>query len=149
MTVTNVSPAANPYSNTVQNPWQQQAQDFKTLQSALQSGDLSGARSAFAALQKDMANNSQAASSTSASGQSDPLSSAFQALQSALQSGNLSGAQSAFAAIQQDMQNSGSTQRAHHHHHHHHSSDSASSTQAAGAGSTSASSVSPLLDVKA
>jgi hypothetical protein len=153
MTVTNISPAANQYTNTVQSPWKQEAKDFKALRSALKSGDLSGAQTAFAALQQDAANTSQTASSTSgstsASGQPDPLTSAFQALQSALQSGNLSGAQSAFASIQEDLQNSGSTQSAHHHHHHHGADAASGSSQGPGTESTSASSVSPLLDAQA
>jgi hypothetical protein len=136
MTVTNVSSTPTPYSKTVQSPWQQQAKDFQALQSALQSGNLSDAQTAFASLQPDMGNSSQdtstqpsnaASSSALSSGQTDPLTSAFQALGSAL-SGNLSAAQSAFATIEQDMQNSGAPQGTHHRHHHRPSSDSDGST---------------------
>ena len=46
-------------STSSQNP-SQEAQDFQTLQSALSSGDLSGAQQAFAALQKDLQATGQA-----------------------------------------------------------------------------------------
>src|SRR5262249_17375708 len=109
-------------------------------QSALQSGDLSGAQQAFATLRQDMRSarrahhhhnggDSQSSSSTqntssttSSNGSTQSQASKdFAALKSALQSGDLSSAQQAFASFQQDVQNTGAT---HHHHHHHHSNAS-------------------------
>ncbi|HWA82500.1 MAG TPA: hypothetical protein VG820_03640 [Fimbriimonadaceae bacterium] len=74
----------------------QMAQNFKALSSALQSGDLAGARKAFGALQANAPKN--------ASAQNDPAAKDFDALGQALQSGDLGAAQKAFATIQQDMQ---------------------------------------------
>jgi ribosomal protein S20 len=130
MTVSSVSSAQNTYQTDVQSAWKQRAQDFKALQSALQSGDISSAQQAFAALQKDQQSSSQATSATSATsatGQNSQLANDFQALQSALSSGDLSSAQQAFSALKQDMQGAGRTG----HHHHHHAGSVDSSTQTA------------------
>jgi len=81
--------------NTTSNPFS----DLAAVGSALQSGNLSGAQSAFATLQQDMGNSS--GQSTTATSDTDLAS-----LSSALQSGNLSGAQSAFATLMQNLQNS-------------------------------------------
>ena len=116
MTVSSVSPALNSYQQEVQSPWKQRAKDFNALQSALQAGDLSGAQEAFAALQKDQPNSSQAAQASSASSQNSQGAKDFQALQSALSSGDLSGAQQAFASLKQDLQGAGRPGRHHHHH---------------------------------
>lgn len=70
--------------------WQQRRQDFQQLSQALQSGNLSGAQSAFAAL--SAGRSSQAASNPN---------SLFSQLGQALQGGNLAAAQQAFAQIQQ------------------------------------------------
>ena len=136
MTVSNVSSTLTPYQPVVQSPWQQRAQDFKALQSALQSGDLSGAQQAFAALQNNQQTSTQAANPSGASSPTSQLATDFQSLQTALQAGNLSGAQTAFAAVKQDMQSAGGAQRAHHHHHHHGGSGGTNSTPASSASST-------------
>ena len=130
-------------SSLTQTDWRdvisQWKQDFKQLASSLQSGDLSGAQQAYAALQqlqqsvqpRGQSSNGQQASSNN-SIQND-----FAALGQALGNGDLSTAQSAFSQLQTDMlaaaQNgaSGAVQSAHHGHHHHHASsatDSDSST---------------------
>jgi thioredoxin-like negative regulator of GroEL len=75
---------------------------FGQLTSALQSGDLSSAQSAYTTL-------SQAAGSDP----NNPLSSALQQIGTALQSGDLGQAQQALSQLQQQMQAS------HGHHHHH------------------------------
>ncbi|MGA3115010.1 MAG: hypothetical protein ABSF90_11340 [Syntrophobacteraceae bacterium] len=84
--------------------------DFNTLAQSLQSGNLTGAQQAFAALQQDIQSightqggqqTSQSSQQTSqTSQQSNPLST----LANALQSGDLAGAQQAFAALMQDAQ---------------------------------------------
>jgi len=81
--------------NTTSNPFS----DLAAIGSALQSGNLSDAQSAFATLQQDMGNSS--GQSTTATSGTDLTS-----LSSALQSGNLSDAQSAFATLMQNLQNS-------------------------------------------
>ena len=137
MTVSSVSSTLNTYQPDVQSPWKQRAQDFNALQSALQSGDLSGAQQAFAAFQKDMPASAQAAQTAQTNSASTPNSQGakdFQALQSALGSGDLSGAQQAFASLQKDLQSAGSTGRRHHHH-----GDSASNATQSAQGSSSSS----------
>jgi len=132
-------------------------QDFKQLASALQSGDLTGAQKAYAALQQLQQSNQpggQSSNGQPASSSNNPLQNDFAALGQALSSGDLSTAQSAFSQLQSDMkaafQNgaSGAVQSAHHGHHHHRhvssASDSDSSTadqtaSASGDGSPSAS----------
>lgn len=48
------SQASSASSNTVSDPSSQIGKDFQSLQSALQSGDIKSAQSAFATLQQDM-----------------------------------------------------------------------------------------------
>jgi len=116
--INSVSSTTNPYQTNSQSPWQQISQDFKTLQSALQSGDLGGAQQAFASLQQSQQNSSQPGTSGTggSAGQNSPTANAFQALQSALSTGNLSAAQQAFATMQQNMQSAGARKTGHHHH---------------------------------
>jgi hypothetical protein len=102
--------------------WQQLGQD-------LQSGDLSGAQSAFQTIQQ--LRPQQSGSSGSQAQGSSQLSSDMQALGEALSSGNLSSAQSAFASVQNDMKSM----------HHHHSGGSSQSSQ------SSSSSVEDILDL--
>jgi hypothetical protein len=75
-------------------------QAWQTLGQSLASGNLSAAKSAFAAYSK--LNPAQTATSSSSSGASQ-LSTDMAALGSALSSGKLSTAQSAFAAAQNDL----------------------------------------------
>src|ERR1700724_3424153 len=122
-----------------QSLFRQIRQDFSQLAKALQSGDLSGAQSAFASLQQGLQSQglitqtTATTPSTTNSG-TDTISSDFNALGSALSSGNLTLAQSAFSQLQKDIQTAqqaaGSqgqslTQglsemvKGNHHHHHH------------------------------
>jgi len=82
-----------------QNPFREIRQDFKQLASALQSGSLSNAQSAYSNIQQVL-EASEGASGSSAG--ASPLQSDFAALGQALQSGDLSQAQSAFAQLQSD-----------------------------------------------
>jgi hypothetical protein len=85
------------------------AQAFQDLGSALQSGNVSAAQTAFQDLMKSgkgghhHGHHAGGAGSSSSTGGGTSISSVFQALGSALQSGNLQGAQSAFATLQQDF----------------------------------------------
>lgn len=85
---------------TQQNPFKQIKQDFKQLASALQSGNLSEAQSAYSNIQKVL----QANGGSSSSNDPTTLQTDFSTLGQALQSGNLSQAQSAFSQLQSDFQ---------------------------------------------
>jgi len=145
--ITSVSSSANPYQTDTQNAWQQRVQDFKSLQSALKSGNLSNAQQAFASLQKDMPELAQAANG--ASSQTSQSSNPFLALQNALSSGNLPAAQQAFSTMQQSMQSAGVGGAGRHHHHHGGSTDSASQTASATSSNTSSQTLSNSLNVLA
>jgi hypothetical protein len=120
MTVSSVSSATSLYPPENQALFQQQAQDFNTLASALQSGNLSTAQSAFTSWQQDLTSiappNQQSTQQSQPFGSNSQANSDFQSLSSALQSGDISSAQQAFANLKQDLQSSGSV-RGHHHHH--------------------------------
>ena len=81
--------------NTTSNP----LSDLAAIGNALQSGNLSGAQSAFQTLQQDM--GTSGAQSTTATPGTD-----LTALSSALQNSDLPGAQTAFNTLMQDLQNS-------------------------------------------
>lgn len=111
--ISNLTTAAPTQSAT--SPYRKIKQDLQELGTALQSGNLSGARTAFATLQQDAPNltaQSQNANTT------NPRAQALAALGTALQSGNLAQAQQAFANLQQVTQGSMAAQGHHHHHHH-------------------------------
>ena len=136
MTVGSVSPN-NPYAQSAQtgqaSAFKQRRQDFEALAQALSSGNLSGAQSAFSALQQDSKNVGQAQSGqqTGAGGQ-DRFQTALQALGQALSSGDLAAAQKAFASLQQ----------AHGHHHRHAQTDGGTGAPAATTGVSTLSTVS-------
>jgi outer membrane protein assembly factor BamD (BamD/ComL family) len=150
MNVSAINSASNPYQSSVQGVYQQRAQDFRSLQNALQSGDLSGAKQAFASLQSNAPNSTQApGGAVNTSGQSSPFAKDFQTLQSALQSGDLSGAQNAFATLKQDMQGAQGF-RGHHHHFNDNGANSTSqSSTSAGSGTGTLAAAVPLLNAQA
>ncbi len=105
-------------------PAQQAQQDYTQLANALQAGSLTGAQSAFAALQQLVQPQGGSNSGTS----TDPITNDFNALGQALSSGNLTHAQSAFAQLESVVQvasqngtqaQNGTQVHGHHHHHHH------------------------------
>jgi hypothetical protein len=87
-----------------QNPFQKIQQDFKQLASDLQSGDLSGAQSAYASIEQLLPANQSSSGSATGSNGSSAIQSDIASLGQALQSGDLSGAQSAFSQLQSDLQ---------------------------------------------
>lgn len=89
MSVSSVAPGAASATTT-----NSILKDLKALEAALQKGDLSGAQTAFATFQKDLAN-----SPGGTPGANTPAGKALAQLGAALQKGDLSGAQSAFAAL--------------------------------------------------
>ena len=127
MSISSISGASSIAAAGV-SPFQQRRQDFQALQQALANGDLSGAQSAFSALQQlfqgaggaagaaasgtagsgtntasSVLAASAASGSSTGSATASPLSSDWAALGQALSSGNLQGAQSAFAQLQTDF----------------------------------------------
>ncbi len=126
MSVSGVSNTSFYQTNSAQTNFQQIRDSFQQLGQALQSGDLTAAQQAFAALQQLMPNlsaGSQTQTGQQGSGQNQ-FATDLSALSQALQSGDLTKAQDAFAKLQQDMQ---SVHKRHHHHSSGASQDSASS----------------------
>jgi DNA-binding FadR family transcriptional regulator len=113
MNVTNVSSATCTCQSYAAG-FKQRIQDFKSLNDALQSGDLTAAQTAFAAFQKDVQNSPQASRNSQLSDQNTQAAKDLQALQDALKSGDMSAAQQAFASLKQDLK----AGHAHHGHHH-------------------------------
>jgi hypothetical protein len=126
MSVSAVQSAQNSYWNTIQSKYNQPAQDFQNLASAVQSGNFSTAQTALTAFQQDIQNNPQSPLATALSDPNSQVSKDFQALQTALQSNNASAAQTAFAAVKQDLKSI-------HHHHHRRASDDGDGTQSTAA----------------
>ncbi len=137
---------------------QQVQQDYAQLESALQNGNLSGAQSAFSALEQALQTQTgSAATSSSNTNSNDPIANALNNLGQALSSGNLSQAQSWFSQLQDDIQaaqpgtagsqNSGQAQQAndrradsrHHHHGGDWSNNQSSSSTASASNSYTAS----------
>ncbi len=86
-----------------QNPLQQIRKDFNQLASALQSGDLSGAQSAYSSIQQLLQDNQSSSNSITGSNGTSTIQNDFATLGQALQSGDLSQAQSAFSQLQSDF----------------------------------------------
>jgi len=106
MSISAIQGTFNPFQlSAVSNPLQQQLQQ---LGQTLQSGNLSGAQSDFATLQKYFSQPSTTSGGTPGltSGNS-PVNQAFNQLASDLQSGNLAAAQKDFSTVQQDIGNRG------------------------------------------
>jgi hypothetical protein len=84
--------------------------DLQGLEQSFKSGDLSGAKSAFAALQEELqkVQSNQQVNQTTNSGKL--LSDDLQGLAQSLRSGDLAGAQRAFATLEQHLRNAGLSQ---------------------------------------
>jgi hypothetical protein len=100
-------------------------QNMQQLVSSLQSGDLSGAQTAYAALSQSLPG------SNGTNNQNNPFQQGIAAIGAALQSGDLSGAQSALQSLQSQMKGA-------HHGHHHHGQGSSSASSSASSSTTSA-----------
>ena len=134
--------AINPVSSSssIPPPVNPMQQVFGQLTSAIQSGNLAAAQSAYTALTQAQPNQG-----------SGPLSQALSQIGEALQSGNIGQAQTALASLQQQMQ---TLKGAHHHHGHHHASgaDETQSTSApasSGSDPTTSTTSTNLVDVTA
>ena len=117
MNVSGVSSTTNPFLKYIQSKYNQQVQDFQGLAGAVQSGDLTTAKTALTAFEKDIQNNPQGPVAAALADPNSQISKDFQALQTALQSNDASAAQTAFAALTQGLQS------IHRHHHNHHQAD--------------------------
>ena len=122
--------------SSTQSNLKQVRQDFQDLAGALQSGDMPGAQTAYAALQQ-LIQGMQSASQPQGNGNGTQhqFNTDLAAVGKALQSGDVSAAQDAFKKLQQDMQAAG---MGHHHHHHAHSAQGASNAVSPPTGSSAA-----------
>jgi hypothetical protein len=116
MTISGVSSCSSydPAMQQMSSRFAQARQAFDDLGNALQSGDLSDAQSAFAALTQIGADGSQGANASRPADPNNPIANDLSAVGQALQSGDLKAAQSAFQKVQRDLQVS---HRGRHHHH--------------------------------
>ena len=148
--INSVSSSPSLYRTDARSSWKQQTQDFKSLQTALQSGNLSAAQAAFAAFQQAQPNSSPVTASGAAttSGQNSQASNAFQSLQSALTAGNLSGAQQAFATLQRNLESAAASKTGRNHNHGT-SVNAVTQTDNSTSGDTTAKSLISALDVQA
>jgi len=118
MSISNISPVIQPAN--IQN-WQasmsQRQQDFQSLASSLQAGNLSGAQQAYSELQTIASGAVSGAASGTNPGQKE-----FALLGQDLSAGNLSQAQKDFAQMKTDFQSvlseNGAVHGLHHHGHH-------------------------------
>ena len=155
--ISGLSSIFNPYQTSGTSNVGGLNQDLKSLESSLQSGNLSAAQSAFTSLTQVLQSISQtspsATGSTSSTGSTTSSSPAsaiqqdLQAVSSALQSGDISSAKTAFAKLKLDIQTavkgSSTAVKGHHGGHHHHGggkSPLASATDTTDASSTTGSS---------
>jgi hypothetical protein len=110
----NVNAIANPPQLPVQTSFAKSKQDLQSLQSALNSGDLAGARKDFADFQSDLANLGITSSSTPKGIQQ--AGGDIKALQTDLNSGDLTAAQKDMSTLLQDLQGAGGWHKHRHHH---------------------------------
>jgi len=101
--ISGLSSAANPYlTSAIQTSLGQTLKDYQAIGSALQSGNLSTAKTALTAFQHDFPAALQSAASQPF-GKNSQANMDYQNLTSALNSGNLTAAQKAFTSLQGDL----------------------------------------------
>ncbi|HZM03807.1 MAG TPA: hypothetical protein VFC44_12415 [Candidatus Saccharimonadales bacterium] len=132
------------------------SQDFDTLQSALQGGNLAGAQSAFAGFLQDVQKTNQTAGSSGLFSPGTAAAKDLQNLGSALKSADLGSAQRAFASLKQDVQLAGQSGNnfiiARSHHPLSHAEIAANGVEAfksSAAGGSTAPSIGAILNLKA
>ena len=91
--------AANALQNNFRAAFKQKTEDFKALASAIQSGDLTGAQSAYDTVAKDIQNNPRIAKS----GKNDQINKDLSTLGDAIKAGNADAAKQAFATLARDL----------------------------------------------
>jgi len=92
MAISGISSNSNAYQTSRTNPFAKVKEDFENIGKALQSGDISAAKTAYSQLQKD--------APAKVANTSDPLSTDITNLSKALDSSDLKAAQKAYANIQ-------------------------------------------------
>lgn len=127
--ISGVTSSTKLYQRT--NDFSKRFRDFKALGAALQSGDVSSAKSALANFQQAVSGNSAKAASQPF-GKNSQANADFQTLTSALQSGDMTGAQQAFASLQSDLK---TASKGHRHHHQDQDAGDNSGTSASGSAS--------------
>ncbi len=132
------------------------SQDFTTLQTTLQAGNLAAAQTAFAAFLQDVQKTAQMAGPASLFGPGTQTSRDLQTLGGALKSADLTGAQKAFAALEQDIQAAGQSRNslptAHVHHPFTHcevANNGMEALKTAAQGGATAQSIGSILNLKA
>jgi hypothetical protein len=131
MTISGVSSNTIVSQNGALSQLQQMGKDFADLGQCLNSGDLEGARKAFATLKQDLQNVGQS-QNVQQTGGSSQLSNDLAALGNVLQSGDLAGARKAFATLAQNIQSFSQSQsvRTHGNPRNHHHADMSNNTTA-------------------
>jgi hypothetical protein len=120
MSVANIA-SSNPFLSLLQTA-NKPNQDLSSLAIALRSGDLTGAQSAFAAVQQDLLQTSSIPT----------IGSDLAQIKGALSSNDLTDAQSAFNTLLQDLQQLPSHHARHVHHHHQYNVQNGSNTPTSG-----------------
>ena len=103
MSISGIAPSANGHPNGIQVWFPQLRKAIEALTKSLASGDLAGAKKAYAALMQDRQNVAQAQHGPQTAANSQ-LSADLGAIGDALQLDSLAGAQKAFATLTQNMQ---------------------------------------------
>jgi spore coat protein CotF len=138
MDISSCSSATSPYYTKASSNYQASMKDFSALADAVNSGDLSSAKSAFTQFQNDLKNtkglNSLLNSDTQAGKD-------YKTLQDAFTSGDMSAVKTALQSLQQDLTKVQGSK--HHHHHHHHQETQSTDTTTTNTSSTDSSSSSP------
>src|ERR1035437_2284116 len=106
MSIPSATSSVNPDPGALKGLVHQRREDFQSLTSAVQSGDLTAAQAALAALQTDTQNirSARGAPNAQPPGQPGKLQSDFANLVSSIQAANASGAKTALASLQTDSQ---------------------------------------------
>ncbi|HUA68768.1 MAG TPA: hypothetical protein VMA13_09500 [Candidatus Saccharimonadales bacterium] len=139
MTISSVGATTNSYPTSSTDGFTQLFNDFKSIASDIQSGDLTTAQSALSTFESDLQSNGGQNPLSQLFSNNSTLGTDLQNLQTALQSNNSSSAQSAFQTLIQDMQTAMQTHGTHRHHRHHHvNNDGDSDDQAFGSTGTTA-----------
>jgi hypothetical protein len=113
MNVTAIASTTHALSTNIQIELGQSAGDFAALQKALEAGDVTAARRAYALFRQDVATQAGPATLFSANSQAGHD---LQAVGNSLSAADIGGAQTAFAAMERDMSGNapGSLQNVHH-----------------------------------
>ena len=106
MSVSSIASGFNPYSSGLSSLFHQRRLDFKAMESAIQSGDMTAAQKALSAWQLDTQNIQGARGSCPSQGSqpNSPFQSDLNALVNAVESGDATSAQTALTTFDQDRQ---------------------------------------------